>query len=433
MTIPADVEHSPHDPPPPSRQRGEAAVRWTIIGLLMVMVIGLSFGLGFGTRVLLDRDSPTDAKSPVGVLREDGAPDFRVLDDIYAAVKNNYIDGENLEAEVLRTGAINGMLNAVGDPHQVYLTKTQAELDDTDLRGQFEGIGATVDQKGGEIVIVRPFKGSPAEAGGVRAGDVILAINGESTKAMTDKDAVRKIRGKKGTEVKIRVRHTDGKEQDLTIVRDEIKLPSVQSDRAQDANGTPVDDLAYVRIEQFTARTSDELKTYLQSIEGKGYKGLILDLRNNPGGLLSSVQQVGSQFMRDQPLLIEQYRGGKEEVLRTRGSGLAADPNFKVVVLVNHNSASASEILAGAFKDNKRGLVIGESTLGKGTVNRFYDLSDGGKVYVTVGRWLTPMRDQIEGKGIKPDIEVRVGDNENPLDYFNSVMFRAVDLLRNGS
>lgn len=169
-------------------------------------------------------------------------------------------------------------------------------------------------------------------------------------------------------------------------------------------------------------------------IQSKPYKGLIIDLRNNPGGLLSSVMAVAEQFLKNQTVLIEETRGGSERKFTTGSKGLATD--IKLAVLINHNSASASEILAGSIRDSGRGVVLGETTLGKGTVNQFIPLpSDGGKLYVTVGRWLTPKREVIEGRGVSPNIEVRVADNENPdpREYFNSVMFRAVELLRTGS
>lgn len=438
MSIPTDTQeyHSESGAPvEPRRASGEAAVRWALVGLLMLMVVGLAFGLGFGTRVVLDRgeSSPAQVKSD-GVIREDGSPDFRVLDDIYARLRDFYVDPDAINASLLRTGAINGLITAVGDTHQVYLTKTQAELDDIDLKGQFEGIGASVDQRGGEITIVRPFDDSPAKAAGIRPGDVILQIDGQSTKGLTDKDAVRKIRGKQGTTVRLQVRHSDGKVEDLSIVRDAIKVASVKPDKPNDFAGNVAEDIAYVRIEQFTNRTPDELKEYLRTLQGKNYKGLIVDLRNNPGGLLSSVEAVGTQFMKNQTLLIEQRRGGSEQATKTKDGGLAIDPNLKIAVLVNQNSASASEILAGAIRDNQRGVVFGQTTLGKGTVNRFFPLdTDGGQVYVTVGRWLTPKRDQIDGRGIKPDIEVSAADNEDPQAYYNSVMYRAVEWVRTGS
>lgn len=441
MTVPVDVDDAGSTPQAgrgrPNRSV-EAGVRWALVGLLIFMVIGLSFGLGFGTRLLLDRNTGTagaaDTTTTSGTLRKDGTPDFRVLDEIYRTLRDNFVDPSRIDAETLRTAAINGVINAVGDPHQVYLTKFQSEYEDDQLQGQFEGIGCNVDKKGGEILCVRPYDDSPAKKAGVRAGDVILAVDGESTKDFTVRDLQRKVRGPAGTTVKLQVRHTDGKTEEVSITRDKILLNSVRPDKAQDAQGNVVEDVAYVRIEQFTQRTPAELKSYLQSIQGQSYKGLIIDLRNNPGGLLSSVINVAEQFMKNQTVLIERMRDGSEKRYTTRDSGLFTDPSFKVAVLVNHNSASASELLSGALRDNNRATVLGETTLGKGTVNQFFDLrTDGGKLYVTIANWLTPKRDLIEGKGVKPDIEVKVADNEDPLGYYNSVMYRAVDLLRNGS
>ena len=411
---------------------GESALRWVLIGMLMLMVVGLSFGLGFGVRHVT-MGKPAGTAAIAASTREDGSPDFRVMDDIWQALRENYIDPDNLQSDLLRSGAINGLLTAVGDTHQTYVSKEQANLDDLDLRGQFEGIGASVDLKAGEIVIVNPFTDSPAKAAGVRAGDVILEIDGKSTKGLNERDAVKLIRGKKGTTVTLKLRHTDGKTEDITITRDAIKIASVKPDRIVDRAGNVIDDVGYVRIEQFTARTADELNDYLKSIQGKPLKGLVLDLRNNPGGLLKSVEDVASQFMKNQTILIEQYRGGRENTYKSGDKGIMTDPSMKLVVLVNHNSASASEILAGSIRDNKRGIVMGETTFGKGTVNRFIELpTDGGRLYVTIGRWLTPKRDQIEGRGVKPDVEVRAGENESPQDYNNSVLHSAVEYLRNG-
>ena len=416
--------------PGPKRPDGKAAARWALAGVMLTLIVGAAFGLGFATRWLMaEQAGPATASA---ALRSDGAPDFRVLDDMYKVLRDNFVDPSKIDAELIRTGAINGVLNAVGDTHQAYITKESYETDtQDDLKGKFSGIGASVDQRNGEITIVRPFDGSPAMRAGVRAGDVLLAIDGEATTGIDQREAVRKIRGPNGTKVRLTVRHTDGKTEELTITREDIKLPSVRPDIAQDANGNPVEDLGYVRIEQFTERTPEELRDYLRSIQDKNYKGLILDLRNNPGGLLDSVVKVAEQFMKNQVVLIETRRDGNEKKWTTSDKGIATE--MKLAVLVNKNSASASELLAGALRDNGRGTVLGESTFGKGTVNTFFDLpSDGGKLYVSIGRWYTPKRTGIEGTGIKPDIEVKVAANENALDYFNSVMYRAVDLLRSG-
>jgi carboxyl-terminal processing protease len=409
----------------------EKAVRFSLIGLMVVLIVGLSFTLGFVLRMALDEGGAASTAQATTV-RRDGEPEFGVLSEIYRALRDNYIEPDRIDPDLLRSGAINGLINTVGDTHQVYISKEARELSDTELKGKFEGIGATVDQRGGEIIISRPFDESPAKKAGIRIGDAILEVNGESTKGWTTQQAVAKIRGPRGTEVRLKVRHTDGKVEELVVVREEIKLPSVKVDVPSDAQGNAAPDIGYIRIEQFTERTPDELKDALRAGQDKGYKGMILDLRNNPGGLVSSCINVAGQFMRaNNVVFIEQRRNGVEQTYKTRDGGLATD--IPLTVLVNHNSASCSEIIAGSLRDNQRAVVMGETTLGKGTVNQFIDLkNDGGAVYVTIGRWLTPKRDLIEGRGVKPDIEVAAADNENPQDYFNSVMFRAVDYLRNG-
>jgi carboxyl-terminal processing protease len=410
----------------------EKAVRWSLVGLMVFLIVGLSFSLGFVLRMAFEDDGGTQTTTRLTTQTGEGEPEFAVLGEIYRALRDNYIDPAAIDSELLRTGAINGLLNAVGDTHQIYLSKEAREFSDTDLKGQFEGIGATVDQKGGEIVIQRPFDGSPAQQAGIRPGDVILEVNGESTKGWTTHQAVGKIRGPRGSEVQLKVRHVDNKEEVLTVTRDEILLPSVRVDVPQDGQGNNATDLGYIRIEQFTARTPNELKDALRDVRNQGKKGLILDLRNNPGGLVRSCVEVAEQFMRSNSVVfIEQRRNNQENSYKTGAGGLAVD--IPLTVLVNHNSASCAEIIAGSLRDNRRAVVIGETTLGKGTVNTFVPLeTDGGAVYITIGRWLTPKRDLIEGKGIKPDIEASAADNEDPHSYYNGVMYRAVDYLRNG-
>jgi carboxyl-terminal processing protease len=411
----------------------EKAVRWSIIGLMVVLIVGLSFSLGFVLRMAFEEDEGGTTTARLTTTVSEDEPEFAVLGEIYRALRDNYIDPAAIDGELLRTGAINGLINAVGDTHQVYLSKEDRQFGDTDLNGEFEGIGATVDQKGGEIVIAQPFEGSPAKKAGIRPGDAILEVNGESTKGWSTHEAVGRIRGERGTEVRLKVRHVDGVTEDLVVVRDQILLPSVKVDVPEDAQGNDVADLGYIRIEQFTRRTPEELEQALRDVQAKGHKGLILDLRNNPGGLVSACDAVASQFMQSRKtIFIEQRRGGDEQQHLTRGGGLATE--IPMTVLINHNSASCSEIIAGSLRDNGRATLIGETSLGKGTVNTFVDLkNDGGAVYVTIGRFLTPKRDVIEGRGVKPTIEARAADNEDPLGYFNGVMHRAVDYLRNGS
>jgi carboxyl-terminal processing protease len=409
----------------------EKAVRWSMVGLMVTLIIGLSFSLGFVLRMTLEDDGGPAATASAATTKE-GDPDFGVLGEIYSALRDNYIEPERIDPELLRTGAINGLINAVGDTHQVYITKESRQAESRSLNGKYEGIGASVDLKGGEVIISRPFDGSPAKQAGIRIGDAILEVDGKSTKGWTTQQAVQNILGPRGSQVKLKVRHTDGKIEEITITRDEILLPSVHVDVPSNAEGVPQADLGYIRIDQFTGRTGEELKQALRDAKDKGLKGMILDLRNNPGGLVSSCVSVASQFLKSNDVVfIEQLRNGEEKNFKASSGGLALD--IPMTVLVNHNSASCSEIIAGSLRDNRRAVVIGETTLGKGTVNQFFDLKrDGGALYVTIGRWLTPKRDQIEGRGVTPDISAAAADNEDPLGYFNAVMYRAVDYLRNG-
>jgi carboxyl-terminal processing protease len=405
------------------------AVRWSLVGLFLVLIVGLSFSLGFVLRPAIDQSDPAQASA----VARDGDPDFYVLSEMYRVLRDNYVDPSKVQAGQLRGGAINGLLEAVGDTHQAYLTKEQLQQSETDLRGQFEGIGASVDRRNGEIVIARPFDESPAKKAGLRAGDVILEVNGESTDGWTTQQAVSKIRGPRGTEVRLKVRRTDGTVETVAVTRDRILLPSVRVETPNDGAGAPATDVAYIRIDQFTQRTGDEMRDALKSLQDGGYRGLILDLRNNPGGLVRTCMDVASQFMKSgTTVFIEQGRSGSEEVFKTRDGGLALD--VPLVVLVNKNSASCSEILAGSMRENGRAVVLGEQTLGKGTVNRYFDLKqDGGAVYVSIARWLTPKREQIEGKGISPDAVVKPAEGEDANGYYNTPMYRAVDRLRNGA
>ncbi|HZQ37762.1 MAG TPA: S41 family peptidase, partial [Dehalococcoidia bacterium] len=206
-------------------------------------------------------------------------------------------------------------------------------------------------------------------------------------------------------------------------------ITSVHADQLKDANGNPVNDLGYLRISQFQQSTDKEVADYLKSIQGKGYKGLILDLRNNPGGYLQQTENVLGDFLKPgQTVLITQDRNGHETVDKAAAQSVHTD--LPLIVLVNKNSASASEITAGAIQQDGRGKVIGEQTFGKGTVNQFFPLpKDGGELYVSIARWLTPNHDTIEGKGITPDMVVHLADNDDPQSYFNAQLYAAIDYL----
>lgn len=417
-------------PPPPERPQPpsfETVAKWSIGGLLVVAIMALCFGLGFGTRMA----TAPAASAAASATPAAGAPNFAVLNEIYSDLKSQYIDASSLNAQTLRLGAIDGLVKAVGDPHMGYLTQSQylAETDDTS--GAFSGIGATVEQRNGELVLA-PLPNTPAEKAGLKPDDVLVSVDGASAKGWTDIQAVQKIRGPKGSQVKIGVKHTNGQQVVLTITRDTIDLPSVETVALHDAQGKPVTNLGYLKIDDFGVRTPQEVQAYLDSIKNKNYKGLIIDLRNNPGGVVTAVVQVAGDFVNHDPVLIVQQKDGTQQTIRPTNNGIMT--TIPLVVLVNHNSASAAEILSGALRDDRHAKLIGEQTFGKGTENIFMPLkSDPGAISITVGRWLTPDHTSIEGTGLKPDIAATAANNQDPNATFNDVLYRGIQYLETGS
>jgi len=398
--------------------------RWIVFSLLLAAVVALSFGIG----VIVERDSGGTAASPT---TEDDTPDFNSLYEIYALLKGEYVDPDRLDPETLYEAAINGMLKSLSDTGTFYvdpITYTTSVMPS----GTFEGIGATVTEQDGKIMIVAPIKGTPADKAGIRTGDVILAVDGESTDGWNVEEAVMKIRGPRGTEVNLSIEHSDGETEDLTLTRDEIEVESVTREppagEFEDADGNEVKDLAYVHIRDFSALTASQLRPVLEEIADGGYEGLVLDVRDNPGGLLDATVDVADMFLDGGTILFQVGRDEDEREFSAQSGGEAT--GIPMVVLVNRFSASGSEVLSAALKDNGRATIIGEKTFGKGTVNVEHRLSeDGGGLFVTIARWLTPDRVLIDGVGIHPDIEVIPSDEDIELRR-DAQLLRAIDFLR---
>jgi carboxyl-terminal processing protease len=404
--------------------------RWTVLALLAAAVIALAFSVGFVTNETRGGGSQSAAPAEAGLSSSEKV-DFKTLNQILDILKKEYVDPERLDDRALYEAAINGLLKSLSDTGTFYVDPDTYRINVLPSSGTFEGIGATVSQQGGEIVIVAPIKGTPAEAAGIRSGDVILAVDGESTDGWTVDQAVLKIRGPAGTPVTLTIRHSDQTTEDITIVRDEIRVESVSTTppggALEDEDGNPVTDIAYVRITEFTGRTEEELRPVLRDVSEGGYKGMVLDLRGNPGGLLDTVVGVADMFLDRGVILVEVSRNGDERVYNATSGGEAVD--IAIVVLVDQFSASGSEVLSAAIQENGRGILMGEKTFGKGTVNTARPLSDGGALFVSIARWLTPDRIQIDGVGIQPDIEVTLSDEDINLRR-DTQLLRAIDYLR---
>jgi carboxyl-terminal processing protease len=404
--------------------------RWTVLSLLAAAVIALAFSVGFVVNNTNGGGSQPAGPSEAGLSSNENV-DFKTLNQILGILTKEYVDPGRLDDRALYEAAINGLLKSLSDTGTFYVDPDTYRINVLPSSGTFEGIGATVSQQGGEIVIVAPIKGTPAEAAGIRAGDVILAVDGESTEGWTVDQAVLKIRGPAGTPVTLTIRHSDQTTEDITIVRDEIRVESVSTTppggALKDEDGNAVTDIAYVSIGEFTGRTDEELRLVLRDVSGGGYKGLILDLRGNPGGLLDTTVSIADMFLDKGIILVEVSREGDERVYNATGGGEAVD--VPLVVLVDQFSASGSEVLSAAIQENGRGILVGQKTFGKGTVNIARPLGDGGALFVSIARWLTPERVQIDGVGILPNIEVALSDEDINLRR-DSQLLRAIDYLR---
>ncbi len=345
-------------------------------------------------------------------------PEFHRVAEAWQLLEAEHVNRAELEAGHISEGAIRGMLQALDDPYASFLNAQQFGVQSQDYRGFFEGIGAQVAMREGQLTIIAPMPDTPAQKAGILPGDVILEIDGEPTTNITLLEAVSKIRGEKGTKVELLVMHLDAT-QPVTILvkRGVIPLTSVDFEMLDDGIG-------HIRIYNFADNTNDEVQAALDQFEKARGTGLVIDLRNNPGGLLRSVVDVASQFLDDGLVLYEINAQGERNDWPVKGSGKA--PDVPTVVLINQFSASASEVLAGALVDHRRATVIGVTSFGKGSVNTLRPLSDGSGIYFSIARWYTPKGTLIEGKGITPDEVV-----ELPADALEDVQLaRAIQFLQ---
>ena len=322
------------------------------------------------------------------------------VEEAYDLILNRYV--EKVDQNKLVEGAIQGMLSVLKDPYSVYMDKNTAKQFTQTLESSFEGIGAEVGMVDGKIVIVSPFKNSPAEKAGIKPNDQILKVNGKSVEGLDLSKATLKIRGKKGTTVELEIARK-GLKDPLTIdvKRDEIPLETVHSSvKKQDGKK-----IGYIEITTFSQDTAADFEKDLKALENDHIKGLILDVRGNPGGLLDSVGDILKELVpKDQPYVQVDPRNGKTQRFF---STLSKKKDYPIVVLVNKGSASASEILAGALQEADGYKLVGETTFGKGTVQQAIPMGDGSNIKLTLAKWLTPDGNWIHKKGIKPDVAIK--------------------------
>ncbi len=303
--------------------------------------------------------------------------------------------------------AIRGMLASLDDPYTRFLDPKEFKEMQIDTSGELTGVGIQIslDKETKEIVVVSPIEGTPASQAGVQPKDVIVTIDGQSTKGMTTEDAVKLIRGTEGSQVVLGLRRK-GSVIDVPLVRARIEIHAVDSQLNTSADGTKV---GYIRLKQFNANASKEMRSAIRDLEKQGAEGYVLDLRSNPGGLLEASVDIARQWLDEGTIVSTKTREGIQDVRRATGNAVTDRP---VVVLVNEGSASASEILSGALQDNNRGLLVGQKTFGKGLVQSVRGLSDGSGMTVTIAKYLTPKGTDIHKNGISPDVPVKMSEKE---------------------
>jgi len=330
---------------------------------------------------------------------------FAPIYQIYQYIQSYFYQPERIDDQQALYGAMKGVVQHLNDPYSEFLDPNDRQRFDESLSGEFSGVGIELSIVDSVITVITPLVGTPAEAAGVLAGDQILRVDGDSTEGMTLTEAAMRIRGETGTIVTLTVRHDDGSVEDISIVRDTIILEAVKSELRADGQ------IAYIRLYRFEQDTTTGLDAALTSFDLDSLTGFILDLRNNPGGLLNEAISVSSRFVDDGVLLITQDRLSDEKKYHARGNRV---PNLPLVVLINRGSASASEIAAGAIRDNDMGILIGEKSFGKGVFQQLIEFPDGSALKITAGEYLTPDRKIVNEIGLTPDIVVE--EDQDPVD-----------------
>lgn len=331
---------------------------------------------------------------------------IRDIDEVWGRLQESYYDATKLELGKLEYGAVKGFVEGIEDPYTVFMTPDESKEFADGIEGQIQGIGAELEVKNGKLVVVALLKSSPAQRAGLRSKDIIYKIDGELAEEMTFYQAIQSIRGKKGTTVALTiVRENLTEPMEIKIIRDEITVDSVVLEKLEG-------DIFHLALHQFNDHSKKEIENAVQQILLEKARGIILDVRSNGGGFMERSIDILSEFIAaEKVVVIVRHRNETDnELVKTNGNARLAD--IPLVVLVNEGSASASEIVAGAIQDYGRGVVIGEKTFGKGSVQEISDLRDGARLRMTIAKWFTPLERSIDEVGIAPDIEIKITEED---------------------
>jgi carboxyl-terminal processing protease len=397
---------------------------------LFTIVLSLGVGIIIGfylmpAKVASDKVAPSFSSAEnISQVQNADEKDLSLFWEVWEKVEEVHADPEIFEEKKMVYGAIRGMIESIGDPYTVFMDPEESTEFLRDLDGQLSGIGAEIDKRDDDLIVVTPIKNSPAQKAGLMAGDVILAIDDEPVFGLNIFEAVRRIRGEKGTSVKLTIRReSEPQALDLEIVRNLIKIDSVEIEM--------IDGIAHLSIHQFTEETIYEFRTAIERLKSEKAKALVLDLRFNGGGYLDSAVDILSELIAGEKVAVKIESRIKENNEIAYVSGQASLPDLPLVVLINEGSASASEIVAGAIQDYKRGAVFGVQSFGKGSVQEVINgFKDGSTLRATVAKWLTPDGRSIDKEGIVPDKVVEWGDFEKTEGKIDPQLQAAIDYLR---
>lgn len=377
---------------------------------IFVVVVLVALAAGFGGGIWFQREQGTNSDSqPISrefVNQQVGQPagvDFSLFWDVWESLNSKFVDKSKIDAKKALYGAISGMVDSVGDPYTVFFEPDTSKKFKEEIQGAFGGVGIELGKRNDVLTVIAPLKDTPAFRAGIQSGDRVIKIDSTSTEGMSVEEAVNLIRGKKGTKVVLTVIRDD-QPKDYELVRDTIKVPTVEWKMVDDRT-------ALLQVYSFNENVDAQFRNAAQEILKSKATRLIVDLRNNPGGLLDSAVNLAGWFMDSGKVVtIEDFGNGHSNEFKTSGNG--ALKNLPTIVLLNKGSASASEILAGALHDNRAIKIVGQKSFGKGSVQELEPYNDGSSLKVTVAKWLTPNGISISEKGIEADVPVEIKDED---------------------
>ena len=366
------------------------------------------------------QDTDVEEQLPQEQSADENYTKADAFQDVMFLLQNYYV--EDVEFETLIEGAIDGMLNKV-DRYSYYMSSSEYEEMQQEYEGHYGGIGIVITMRDNKLTIVSPIKNTPGERAGLRAGDIITAIDGEETADMSQMKAVDMMRGEEGTDVVLTIDRGDQETFDVEITREDIEVPYVETEMK-------TDNIGYISLAQFIENVGTKVETAVSDLKDQGAQGIILDLRNNPGGLLNEAVDVSSAFI-DQGVIVSVKQKDETERILKVNQEIEADTETPLIILINKGSASGSEIVAGAVKDYDRGKLMGTTTFGKGVVQSVVPLKDGSAVSLTTARYYTPDGNYIHEQGIEPDVKVELDIEAAQEDGSDNQLDRAVEEMKN--